>query len=179
VEKMNGRQSSEQRPSREPAVSDTDVKPSAFAQVLREVDKEVAAEYEKVQEIDRQRRPKRHAVLPDGTRVALDYAQPPPMQRVAGRSLGQPIDYKMNPRDAAPTSLYDSNQVSQGGGGAYAAICRISEQMRDELLNRCLAQIDPPGDRHSRFRFVAARMCPQCFKGPLIEDEVTTCRLIC
>ena len=145
--------------------ADTGVKPSAFAKVLRQFDPKIADEYEKIQETDRQTHaPPRvpHAALPDGTRVALDYAEPPKMQP----------NMKL---DGEAFELLDSGRAGHG----YGTKCLISKEMRDELLKRNLANIDPPGMQHS-YRFIAARMCPRCFKGPLIEDEVNyACRFIC
>jgi hypothetical protein len=146
--------------------ADTHVGPSAFAEVLREFDPKVADEYEKVQEQDRvSKSRKRFGVLPDNSRVALDYAQPPPLQRVGGLSH---VVYDMGLKSGT-VALHDSARIATAG---YAASCCITAPMREELLKRDIAHVDVPNWRHQTYRFIAARMCPQCFVGPLVEDEV-------
>ncbi len=174
VEKLIGCQDEQHSKLHASMTAGTHVGPSAFAEVLRQFDANVADEYEKVQEQDRvSSRRKRFGILPDGSRVALDYAQPPPLQRIRGLSH---VDYDMG-RKSGTVALHDSANIT---ASRYAASCCITEPMREELLKRCIAHVDVPNQRKSTYRFIAARMCPQCFLGPLVEDEVnTTHHFIC
>jgi hypothetical protein len=120
----------------------------------------VADEYERVQELGRNRsRRTAFAIHPkNGSRIALDYEQPPPMEE-------SPVEYDM---DGVTIQLHDSRRSREG---AYSV--RLTAAMRDELMSRDLAQIDRPSEMHQTYRLLACRMCPQCFKGPLSEDEVS------
>jgi hypothetical protein len=170
VEKLIGCQDEQHSKPLASMTADTHVGPSAFAEVLREIDPSVANEYEKVQEQDRvSNSRKRFGVLPDGSRVALDYAQPPPLQRIGGLSH---VVYDMGLKSGT-VALHDSAQIATA---RYAASCCITAQMREELLKRDIAHVDVPNQRQSTHRFIAARMCPQCFLGPLVEDEVNITR---
>ena len=134
--------------------------PSAYAQVLRQFSPQVADEYERVQELGRNRsRRTAFAIHPkNGSRIALDYEQPPPMEE-------SPVEYDM---DGVTIQLHDSRRSREG---AYSV--RLTAAMRDELMSRDLAQIDRPSEMHQTYRLLACRMCPRCFKGPLSEDEVS------
>jgi hypothetical protein len=135
--------------------------PSPYAQVLRQFSPEVADEYERVQLLGRNR-PGRtaFAIHPkSGCRVALDYEQPPQMEV-------SPVEYDL---DGVTIQLHNSHQ-SHMNLGAYNV--RLTAAMRDELMLRDLAHIDSPMPWQTTYRFLACRMCPHCFKGPLSEDEV-------
>jgi hypothetical protein len=144
--------------------------PSAYAQVLRQFSPEVAEEYEKVQERHRNTQNLRHyANHPrDGSRVTLDYALPPWME---GFSRNHPVGYVI--REGFEIQLHESSRSLEN----QYTVC-LTAAMRDELLKRNLAQIDEPGERHSIYRFLACRMCPRCFKGPVSEDEVSVCACV-
>ena len=139
--------------------------PSAYAQVLRQFSSEVADEYEKVQEQHRNIHKLRHyANHPrDGSRVTLDYALPPWME---GSSPDQPVEHVIT-EDGSVIQLYEARQSSRYS--QYNA--RRTSAMRNELLRCDLAHIDQPDGGH--YRFLACRMCPVCFKGPVSEDEVS------
>jgi hypothetical protein len=140
--------------------------PSAYAQVLRQFSPEVADEYERVQELHRNRSNlSPYAIHPrDGSRVTLDYHYPPFME---GCSPNEPVEYVVS--EGRTVQLFESQQSN---GGIYHV--RLTAAMRDELLRRELAWIDEPNEEmyHDNYRFIACRMCPRCFKGPLNEDEV-------
>lgn len=140
--------------------------PSAYAQVLRQFSSEVADEYERVQEQHRNIHNLSHyAKHPiDGSRVTLDYALPPWME---GSSLDQPVEHVI--REGIRIRLYEAGQSRESKYNV-----RLTSAMRDELLRCDLAHIDgPDGRRHTNYRFLACRMCPVCFKGPVSEDEVS------
>jgi hypothetical protein len=144
------------------------IRPSAYSQVLRQFSPEVADEYDRVQ--NRLRRGESFAIHPrDGSRVTLDYALPPWME-----GSPQPVEYEI--RNGLRILLYESHQSRHHC--PYNA--RLTSAMRDELLRRDLAQIDSPDEyRHDNYRFLASRMCPHCFKGPLSEDEVGVLKRDC
>jgi hypothetical protein len=135
---------------------------------LRQFSPEVADEYERVQERHRAGRVP-FAIHPrDGTRITLDYGQPPELEGQSGEGIEYDLDGRRRIR------LHESIRA----GDLHYAV-RLTAPMREELLVRSLAFIDPPGPepesprRHDTYRFIACRMCPRCFKGPLLEDEVS------
>ena len=181
-----GQSSSALNPGRDAPHSDPEIaraiRPSAYSQVLRQFSPEVADEYERVQNrrraagVDHAFGAHAVALVPfaihprDGSRVTLDYALPPWME---GSLEGQPVEYEI--REGLRIQLYESDQSRHNC--PYDA--RLTAAMRDELLRRDLAQIDLPDGRHPNHRFLACRMCPRCFKGPLSEDEVGVLKRDC
>jgi hypothetical protein len=164
---LEGQSSSALNPGRDAPHSDPEIagaiRPSAYSQVLRQFSPEVADEYERVQN-QRRAAGVPFAIHPrDGFRVTLDYALPPWME---GSLEGQPVEYEI--REGLRIQLYESDQSRHN----CPYNTRLRAAMRDELLRRNLAQIDVPDGRHPNHRFLACRMCPRCFKGPLSEDEV-------
>jgi len=125
----------------------------------------VADEYERVQEQHRAGRVP-FAIHPrDGTRITLDYGQPPQLE--GQLENGEGIEYDLD--GIGRIRLHESDRAREL---RYAS--RLTAPMREELMRRSLAHIDPPdGHIHVTYRFIACRMCPQCFKGPLLEDEVS------
>ena len=171
---LEGQSSSALNPGRDAPHSDPEIaraiRPSAYSQVLRQFSPEVADEYERVQN-QRRAAGVPFAIHPrDGSRVTLDYALPPWME---GSLEGRPVEYEI--REGLRIQLYESDQSRHNC--PYNA--RLTAAMRDELLRRDLAQIDLPDGRHPNHRFLACRMCPRCFKGPLSEDEVGVLKRDC
>jgi hypothetical protein len=131
---------------------------SAYAQVLRQFSPEVADEYERVQQLGRNRFGRAaFAIHPrNGCRVALDYEQPPQLEE-------SPVEYDL---DGVTIKLHNSRQSRADD---YSV--RLTAAMCDELIVRQLAHTDL---NHGTYRFLTCRMCPRCFAGPLSEDEVKT-----